>query len=279
MWNYEKRLEFPVNIKRTDPKMAQLIITQYGGPDGELGASMRYLSQRFAMPYKNVCGVLTDIGTEELAHLEMVCTIVHQLTRDLTPEQVKKSGFGAYYVDHTAGVWPQAASGVPFSAATFQSVGDPITDLSEDLAAEQKARTTYDNLLRLIDDPDVREPLKFLREREIVHFQRFGEANREDCSKNSRVLKAHKYSIFGNLLSIRKMQDVGISRPICCYTSKLIRKKEIEQAIFIYNLILTRKAAFLTPTQENRNAAFFMPSCYAVRANKALIYAALRARK
>ena len=116
MWNYEKRLEFPVNIKRTDPKMAQLIITQYGGPDGELGASMRYLSQRFAMPYKNVCGVLTDIGTEELAHLEMVCTIVHQLTRDLTPEQVKKSGFGAYYVDHTAGVWPQAASGVPFSA-------------------------------------------------------------------------------------------------------------------------------------------------------------------
>ena len=156
MWNYEKRLEFPVNIKRTDPKMAQLIITQYGGPDGELGASMRYLSQRFAMPYKNVCGVLTD----------------------LTPEQVKKSGFGAYYVDHTAGVWPQAASGVPFSAATFQSVGDPITDLSEDLAAEQKARTTYDNLLRLIDDPDVREPLKFLREREIVHFQRFGEALR-----------------------------------------------------------------------------------------------------
>lgn len=236
MWNYEKRLEFPVNIKRTDPKMAQLIITQYGGPDGELGASMRYLSQRFAMPYKNVCGVLTDIGTEELAHLEMVCTIVHQLTRDLTPEQVKKSGFGAYYVDHTAGVWPQAASGVPFSAATFQSVGDPITDLSEDLAAEQKARTTYDNLLRLIDDPDVREPLKFLREREIVHFQRFGEANREDCSKNSRVLKAHKYSTFGNLLSIRKMQDVGISRPICCYTSKLIRKKRDRTSYFYLQL-------------------------------------------
>lgn len=136
MWNYEKRLEFPVNIKRTDPAMAQLIITQYGGPDGELGASLRYLSQRFAMPYKNVCGVLTDVGTEELAHLEMICTIVHQLTRDLTPEQIKKSGFGAYYVDHTAGVWPQAASGMPFSATTFQSVGDPITDLSEDLAAD-----------------------------------------------------------------------------------------------------------------------------------------------
>lgn len=155
----------------------------------------------------------------------------------------------------------------------------PLKSCSYPIVPEQKARTTYDNLLRLIDDPDVREPLKFLREREVVHFQRFGEANREDCSKNSRVLKAHKYSIFGNLLSIRKMQDVGISRPICCYTSKLIRKKEIEQAIFIYNLILTRKAAFLTPTQENRNAAFFMPSCYAVRANKALIYAALRARK
>lgn len=147
------------------------------------------------------------------------------------------------------------------------------------IAAEQKARSTYDNILRLVKDPEVADPIRFLRAREVVHFQRFGEANREDCSKNSRVLKAHKYSIFGNLLSIRKMQDVGISRPICCYTSKLIRKKEIEQAIFIYNLILTRKAAFLTPTQENRNAAFFMPSCYAVRANKALIYAALRARK
>ena len=175
MWNYEKRLEFPVNIKRTDPKMAQLIITQYGGPDGELGASMRYLSQRFAMPYKNVCGVLTDIGTEELAHLEMICTIVHQLTRDLTPEQVKKSGFGAYYVDHTAGVWPQAASGVPFSAATFQSVGDPITDLSEDLAAEQKARAVYENLIDLTDDPNVIGPLLWLRQREIVHYARFKE--------------------------------------------------------------------------------------------------------
>ena len=220
MWNYEKRLEFPVNIKRTDPKMAQLIITQYGGPDGELGASMRYLSQRFAMPYKNVCGVLTDIGTEELAHLEMVCTIVHQLTRDLTPEQVKKSGIGAYYVDHTAGVWPQAASGVPFSAATFQSVGDPITDLSEDLAAEQKARTTYDNLLRLIDDPDVREPLKFLREREIVHFQRFGEANREDCSKISKVQKAHKSSTFEKSLTVRTFTGRRHKPPYLLNTSK-----------------------------------------------------------
>ena len=179
MWNYEKRLEFPVNIKRTDPKMAQLIITQYGGPDGELGASMRYLSQRFAMPYKNVCGVLTDIGTEELAHLEMICTIVHQLTRDLTPEQVKKSGFGAYYVDHTAAVWPQAAGGIPFNACEFQSKGDPITDLFEDLAAEQKARATYDNILRVVRDiPEIADPIRFLRAREVVHFQRFGEALR-----------------------------------------------------------------------------------------------------
>ena len=220
-----------------------------------------------------------DIGTEELAHLEMVSTIVHQLTCNLSLEEIQNSGFANYYVDHTAGIWPQAAGGVPFNSCEFQSKGDPLTDLFEDLAAEQKARSTYDNILRLVKDPEVADPIRFLRAREVVHFQRFGEANREDCSKNSRVLKAHKYSIFGNLLSIRKMQDVGISRPICCYTSKLIRKKEIEQAIFIYNLILTRKAAFLTPTQENRNAAFFMPSCYAVRANKALIYAALRAWK
>ena len=209
----------------------------------------------------------------------MVAAVVHQLTRNLTEEQIKGTPFASYFVDHTTGVYPTAASGFPWTAGSIQCTGDVIADLTEDLAAEQKARVTYDNILRLSDDPDVNNVIRFLREREIVHFQRFGEANREDCSKNSRVLKAHKYSIFGNLLSIRKMQDVGISRPICCYTSKLIRKKEIEQAIFIYNLILTRKAAFLTPTQENRNAAFFMPSCYAVRANKALIYAALRARK
>lgn len=279
MWIYEKRLEFPVNIKEPNAKMAMFIMSQYGGPDGEMGASMRYLSQRYSMPYKECKAVLTDIGTEELAHLEIVAAIVHQLTRNLTAEQLVEQGFGPYYIDHTTGIWPQAAGGVPFNACEFQSKGDIITDLHEDMAAEQKARSTYDNILRVVTDYDVCEPIKYLREREIVHYQRFGEANREDCSKNSRVLKAHKYSIFGNLLSIRKMQDVGISRPICCYTSKLIRKKEIEQAIFIYNLILTRKAAFLTPTQENRNAAFFMPSCYAVRANKALIYAALRARK
>lgn len=279
MWNYEKRLQYPVRITKTNPKIAQIIITQFGGPDGELAASMRYLSQRYTMPYREVTGTLTDIGTEELAHMEMICAIVYQLTKDMSMEELERSGFDKYYVDHTLALWPQAASGAPWTATYFQSKGDPITDLHEDMAAEQKARTTYDNILRLVKDPEVCDPIRFLREREIVHYQRFGEANREDCSKNSRVLKAHKYSIFGNLLSIRKMQDVGISRPICCYTSKLIRKKEIEQAIFIYNLISTRKAAFLTPTQENRNAAFFMPSCYAVRANKALIYAALKARK
>ena len=178
MWNYEKRLQFPVNIKETNPEIAKIIITQYGGPDGELSASMRYLAQRYTMPYNAVAGVLTDIGTEELAHFEMICAIVHQLTRDLTPEQIKESGFGDYYVDHTLTQWPQAASGTPFSATTFQSKGDPITDLFEDMAAEQKARTTYDNILRLVKDPDVVEPIKFLRAREVVHFQRFGESLR-----------------------------------------------------------------------------------------------------
>ena len=178
MWNYEKRLQFPVNIKETNPEIAKIIITQYGGPDGELSASMRYLAQRYTMPYNAVAGVLTDIGTEELAHFEMICAIVHQLTRDLTPEQIKESGFGDYYVDHTLALWPQAASGTPFSATTFQSKGDPITDLFEDMAAEQKARTTYDNILRLVKDPDVVEPIKFLRAREGVHFQRFGESLR-----------------------------------------------------------------------------------------------------
>lgn len=178
MWNYEKRLQFPVNIKETNPEIAKIIITQYGGPDGELSASMRYLAQRYTVPYNAVAGVLTDIGTEELAHFEMICAIVHQLTRDLTPEQIKESGFGDYYVDHTLALWPQAASGTPFSATTFQSKGDPITDLFEDMAAEQKARTTYDNILRLVKDPDVVEPIKFLRAREVVHFQRFGESLR-----------------------------------------------------------------------------------------------------
>lgn len=178
MWSYDKLLEFPVNIKRPNAKAAQVILSQYGGPDGELGASLRYLSQKFAMPNRRVAGLLNDIGTEELAHLEMIGAIVHQLTRNLSIEEIKKSGFDVYFVDHTTGIWPQAAGGMPFSAATFQSTGDPITDLTEDMAAEQKARTTYDNILRLVDDPDVITPIRFLREREIVHYQRFGEAKR-----------------------------------------------------------------------------------------------------
>lgn len=178
MWNYEKKLEYPVNIKNPNPRLAEVIITQYGGPDGELGASMRYLSQRYAMPYSELKAILTDIGTEELNHLEMIGAIVHQLTRNLSIEQIKNSNFAPYYVDHTTGIYPVAASGFPWSAASIQSKGDPITDLHEDLAAEQKARTTYDNILRLCDDPDVRDPIKFLRAREIVHYQRFGEALR-----------------------------------------------------------------------------------------------------
>ena len=178
MWNYEKRLQYPVNITQTNPKLAQVIITQFGGPDGELGASMRYLAQRYTMPYNEVTGTLTDIGTEELAHLEIICAIVYQLTKDLTAEEIECSGFAPYYVDHTLALWPQSAAGVPWSATTFQSKGDPITDLHEDMAAEQKARTTYDNILRLVKDPEVADPIRFLRAREVVHYQRFGESLR-----------------------------------------------------------------------------------------------------
>lgn len=176
MWQYEKKLQYPVNIKQTNPKLAQIIISQYGGPDGELAASLRYLSQRYAMPYNELKGLLTDIGTEELAHLEMIGAIVYQLTKNLTEKEIKEAGFDAYFVDHTTGIYPVAASGTPFTAAYLQSKGDVLTDLHENLAAEQKARTTYDNILRFCDDPDVIDPIKFLRQREIVHYQRFGEA-------------------------------------------------------------------------------------------------------
>lgn len=178
MWQYEKKLQYPVNIKNPNPKLAEFIVSQLGGPDGEMSASLRYLNQRYAAPYGEVRGLLTDIGTEELAHMEIVSAILYQLTRNLTPEEIKASGFDTYFVDHTTGIYPVAASGTPFTAAYFQSKGDPITDLVEDMAAEQKARSTYDNILRLADDPDVRDPIKFLREREIVHFQRFGEGLR-----------------------------------------------------------------------------------------------------
>lgn len=176
MWIYEKRLQFPVKIKTPNPAYAGIIISQLGGPDGELAASMRYLNQRFSMPYREIAGILTDIGTEELAHLEMVGSILHQLTRCLDEEEIRKSGFDKYFVDHTVGVYPQAAAGVPTDMKYIGVKGDVLADLHEDMAAEQKARVTYDNLLRLIDDPEICDPLKFLREREIVHYQRFGEA-------------------------------------------------------------------------------------------------------
>lgn len=178
MWIYEKRLQHPVKIKNPNPALAKVIVSQLGGPDGELAASLRYLNQRYTAPWSEIKGVLTDIGTEELAHVEMISAILYQLTKNLTPQQIKESGFDTYFVDHTLGIYPVAASGTPFTATYFQSKGDIITDLHENLAAEQKARTTYDNILRLVDDNDVREPIKFLREREIVHFQRFGEALR-----------------------------------------------------------------------------------------------------
>lgn len=175
MWTYSKKLEYPVKIARPDAAAAKVIISQLGGPDGEMGAATRYLSQRYTAPWGQVEAGLTDIGTEELAHIEIVSAILYQLTKGLTVEQIKEGGMEAYFVDHTTGIYPQAASGMPFSTATLQSTGDIICDLTEDLAAEQKARVTYDNILRLVDDPDVRDPIKFLREREIVHFQRFGE--------------------------------------------------------------------------------------------------------
>lgn len=177
MWIYEKRLQYPINITTPNAKIAKVIMSQYGGPDGEISASLRYLSQRFTAPNRVCMAVLNDVGTEELAHLEMVSTMVHQLTANLTVEEIEKCGFADYYVDHTVGVWPQAAGGVPNNACEYQSKGDPITDMFEDMAAEQKARTTYDNILRVVKDiPEIADPIRFLREREVVHFQRFGEA-------------------------------------------------------------------------------------------------------
>ena len=183
MFVYEKKLQYPVSIKNPNPALAKFIISQYGGPDGELGASLRYLSQRYSMPYPELKGLLTDIGTEELGHLEMVGTIVHQLTRSMTPDEIKKAGFDTYFVDHTAGVYPQFASGTPWSAATMAVTGDVIADLNENMAAEQKARLTYDNILRLSDDPDVNDVIRYLREREIVHYQRFGEGLRKTIDR------------------------------------------------------------------------------------------------
>ncbi len=175
MFVYEKKLQYPVNIKTPNPKLAKMIMSQFGGADGELGAALRYLSQRYTMPLPELKATLTDIGTEELGHLEMVGTILYQLTKGLSEKEIKEAGFGDYFVDHTLGIYPQSASGVPFNAAALASKGDAITDLHEDLAAEQKARTTYDNILRFADDPDVKDAIRFLRQREVVHYQRFGE--------------------------------------------------------------------------------------------------------
>lgn len=178
MWIYEKKLQYPVKIKNPNPKLAAAIISQLGGPDGELAAATRYLNQRYVMPSGETIGILTDIGSEELGHAEMIGAIVHQLTRNLTPDEIKASGFDQYFVDHGIGIYPSSAAGVPFTAAYIASKGDAVADLVEDLAAEQKARTTYEHILRLSDDPDVNDVIRFLREREIVHFQRFGDALR-----------------------------------------------------------------------------------------------------
>lgn len=176
MWIYEKKLEFPVKIKKPDARLAKIMIEQYGGADGELAASLRYLSQKFDMVTPQAQATLNDIGTEELAHLEMMGTIVKQLSQGLTEQEIIAAGLDPYYVNHGLGVYPSSAAGVPFTAAYLQSKGDPITNLYEDMAAEQKARSTYEYLMNLTEDPDVLAPLRFLREREVVHFQRFGEA-------------------------------------------------------------------------------------------------------
>jgi spore coat protein JC len=178
MWIYQKQLQYPVKIERPNPRLAGIIITALGGPDGETGAAMRYLNQRYTMPDSRVIATLTDVGSEEMGHQEMVASIVYQLTRNLTPDEIIAGGFDKYYVDNGVGIFPASASGVPFNAMAIASKEDALASIHEDLAAEQKARVTYDNILRLVDDPDVRDPIKYLREREIVHYQRFGDALR-----------------------------------------------------------------------------------------------------
>ena len=175
MWIYEKRLEYPVNITKPDLKMAKLLMAQYGGPDSELGAALRYLTQRFSMPDDRIRATLNDIGTEELAHWEMIGTMIHQCMQGATCEELKAAGLDGYYVVHSHGVFPVDPSGVPFTASYIQCTGDPIADISEDMAAEQKARATYEHLMNMTANEQVIEPLFFLREREIVHYQRFGE--------------------------------------------------------------------------------------------------------
>ena len=175
MWTYEKRLMYPINIKNKNPKLAKSIITQYGGYAGELGAALRYLTMRYTMPTDEGKALLTEIGTEELSHIEMVNTIVLQLMQGATVEELKELGVEGNYVEHGKNMFPVDVNGVPFSAMLFAVTGDPIVDLAENLAAEEKARIVYERLMDLTNDPDVLAPLSFLREREVIHFQRFGE--------------------------------------------------------------------------------------------------------
>ena len=175
MWLYQKKLQYPINIKSKDLRMAKLLITQYGGSNGEMAAALRYLNQRYTMPDNRGRALLTDIGTEELAHIEMIATMVYQLTKDASVEELKKAGLDAHYAEHNKALYPTDANGVPFTVMYFASTGDPIADLSEDMAAEEKARAVYENLIDLTDDPDVIGPLLWLRQREIVHFNRFKE--------------------------------------------------------------------------------------------------------
>ena len=210
MWLYQKKLEYPIKIKNTNPRLAKFIISQYGGPDGELAASLRYLSQRFGMPEEKSKAILNDIGTEELAHLEMVGSIVHQLTDGVPAEELEKAGLGAYYTDHGVDVYPSSAAGVPFTAAYIACKGDPIANLQEDLSAEQKARATYEKLINLCaDDPDVVDPLRFLREREVVHFQRFGEALR---GVQDKLAEKRFFMNDNNCMNNMKNNDCGCGR-------------------------------------------------------------------
>ena len=183
MWYYVKTLEYPINLRCNDLRMAKYLMSQYGGPDGELSAALRYLNQRYTMPDDKGKALLTDIGTEELAHVEMISAMIYQLLNGATLKELKEAGLESHYAEHGYGLYPTDSNGVPFTVSYFATTGDPLADLSEDMAAEQKARATYENLINLTDDPDVIGPLLFLRQREIIHFARFKELFDEYKSK------------------------------------------------------------------------------------------------
>ena len=202
MWAYQKRLQYPINIKKKDLRMAKYLVTQYGGSNGELGAALRYLNQRYTMPDDKGKALLTDIGTEELAHIEMISTMIYQLMKDATLEEIEKAGLASHYAEHNKGLFPTDANGVPFTVSYFATTGDPLADISEDMAAEQKARAVYENLIDLTDDPDVIEPLLWLRQREIVHFNRFKELYEYyDKKFNKQNKKQEKVNSFMDNLS------------------------------------------------------------------------------